>query len=54
MPHNYILKNKITSTVMEVKCTRCNKEFGINTSINALIELDDELINLHKTLKNDC
>lgn len=47
--HKYRLKRRISISVAELKCERCRSEFGINTSVQSLLLLDDELRQLHET-----
>lgn len=48
--HNYKLKRRISKSIAELECNRCKSEFGINTSIQSLMPLDDELKQLHSNL----
>ena len=41
--HKYILKRKITPYLREIKCTRCNTEFGMHDELRCVLPLDDEL-----------
>jgi hypothetical protein len=50
--HKYKHKRKITNTIHELKCSRCGKEFGINTSAKSLLPLDEELKELHNSFEN--
>jgi len=51
--HQYRLKQHITKSIREVKCTRCKKEWGMEDRTQSFIPLDAELIALHKDLKPD-
>lgn len=51
--HKYRLKRHITKEIREVKCSRCNQEFGMNDYLEMLLPLDDDLRELHKSLLND-
>lgn len=48
--HKYRLKKKITTNISEVTCLRCKKEFGINYYTKSLLEMDDELRELHSEI----
>lgn len=45
--HKYKMKRRITKSIAELQCIRCNKEFGINSTIKVVLELDEELKELH-------
>ena len=45
--HKYKMKRRITKSIAELQCIRCNKEFGINSTIKVVLELDKELKELH-------
>lgn len=49
--HKYRLVKKITKSIYELDCKRCGCEFGMNTSVQALLPLDAELKSLHEELK---
>lgn len=51
--HNYKLKRRISKSIAELKCARCKSEFGINTSVQSLLPLDDELRQLHGTYNQE-
>lgn len=51
--HKYMLKRRISKSIAELKCSRCKAEFGINTSNQSLLPLDNELKQLHSTFKSD-
>lgn len=48
--HDYKLLRKISPTIRELKCGRCKQEFGMNDNVQALLPLDDELLDCHATL----
>jgi hypothetical protein len=50
--HRYKVTRRITKSIAELQCPRCKKEFGINTSAQALLPMDDELRSLHRELSN--
>jgi hypothetical protein len=49
--HRYRLTRRITHSIAELECKRCQSEFGINTDVRALVPLNDELRQLHRDLK---
>lgn len=49
--HKYKLKRRITANISELICPRCKKEFGINCSTQSLLEMDDELKEMHEDLQ---
>jgi len=50
--HKYKVTRRITKSIAELQCPRCKKEFGINTTAQALLPMDDELRSLHRELSN--
>lgn len=50
--HKYKVTKRITKSIAELQCKRCRKEFGINTSCESLLPLDEELKELHKSFSN--
>ena len=50
--HKYKLLRKISNTIVEVKCARCNSEFGMNSDTQSILPLDGELKTLHTFLIN--
>jgi hypothetical protein len=50
--HRYKVTRRITQSIAELQCPRCKKEFGINTTAQALLPMDDELRSLHRELSN--
>jgi hypothetical protein len=50
--HRYKVTRRITKSIAELQCLRCKKDFGINTSAQALLPMDDELRSLHRDLLN--
>lgn len=52
--HKYKVTRRITKNIAELQCPRCKKEFGINTTTQALLPMDDELKSLHRELSNCC
>jgi hypothetical protein len=49
--HRYRLKQNINSYIREVKCERCQKEWGMNDEVRQLLPLDDELKEQHREMK---
>lgn len=45
--HKYKITRKISDNIQELTCTRCNKEFGINHDVQAVLPLDKELKDAH-------
>ena len=41
--HNYRLVKKYDNNVQKLKCTKCNKYFGINHNVKAVLPWDNEL-----------
>lgn len=48
--HKYSLIRNITPTIKEIKCDRCNLEFGMNDDLEVLLPLDKNLKETHKEL----
>ncbi len=48
--HKYVVTRKIYSAVRELRCTRCEKDFGMNDNVGCIIPLDDELRQQHDDL----
>lgn len=45
--HEYFVTRKVSSSIQELKCRNCGKEFGINHDLRCVIPLDEELRNVH-------
>lgn len=52
--HRYKVTRRLTKSIAELQCPRCKKDFGINTTTQALLPMDDELKSLHRELSNCC
>lgn len=50
--HKYVLKRKISGTIQELYCGRCNREFGINHDVRCVLPLTEELKTLHQEIIN--
>jgi hypothetical protein len=50
--HKYKLHRKITSSIREVKCTRCKQLFGMNDDIQTILPLDWELKFAHDLIQD--
>lgn len=50
--HRYKILRKISTSITEVECTRCEKQFGMNHKLKVLLPLDDELRRAHEVLKS--
>lgn len=48
--HKYQSIRRINSSIEEVFCERCFKEFGINHKIKSILPLDEELKQAHKII----
>lgn len=48
--HKYTLLRRISPTIRELKCTRCNSEFGMNDELMAVLPMDFDLKHAHDIL----
>lgn len=46
--HCYKFLRQVTPSICEVKCARCEKEFGMNHDVRVLLPMDDELKQIHE------
>lgn len=51
--HKYSVTRRINKEIAELTCSRCKKEFAINTYVQSLLPLDNELRELHNDLVRD-
>jgi len=45
--HKYKMYRRITPSIREIYCSRCNKKFAMNDREKCILPLDGELIDLH-------
>jgi hypothetical protein len=51
--HKYRIKRKITSTIRELKCSRCKEEFAMSDDSQCVLSLDDEFRELNDELQEE-